>query len=574
MTQPTRFAFYGRLSTDDRQDVTLARPSQFEACKRKAVEQSGEITAEFFDQLSGARDDRPAWTALTAEARESATRRFDHVVIYQTSRLSRDRVSAGLFERELRKVGVTVVYAIGAGDPSTAEGALLVALQQSFDEYERAKLKRETRRGMKQNALNGFRNGGRAPYGYKLEREPHPVASRAHAGDTKSRLAIDPEQAPVIAEIFHLWAVKGWGCAKIADHLNRPGGPSSPSHVDTKRNVRDHWAKSTIRSILKNPTYLGKLTWDRLDFATKREVGGTPRLRAEEEWTVAEVEHPALVSDEMFAAAQERFRHNPRPKGLPRAGGHTFLFTGMVKCATGHAPLAMHGRQRTKPNKTYTYMTCDYGRTYGREAADQIDGHGQWLSVREDIMLPLVERFFQQRIFGPMRMQKLARQLDAHSRRSNRDTRATQTKMRRQVVDLDHAIALQIEAIEKGIPPELVGPRITQLRAEKEQIETALHELQPQAAADHADLTASLERLPDLTQQLRDATPEVKRALFDAFELRIVYDKTQNRVQISATITEAVAETLQNAKDLPKEAFTVPQKDIAGAGFEPATFGL
>jgi site-specific DNA recombinase len=574
MTPPTRFAFYGRLSTDDRQDVTLARPSQLEACRRKATEAGGTVTAEFFDQVTGARDERSSWTSLTAEARDRQGRRFDAVVCYQTSRLSRDRVSAGLFERELRKVGVTVLYARGAGDPSTAEGGLMIAMQQAFDEFERSKLRGETKRGMRQNTLNGFRNGGRAPYGYKLEQAPHPVASRAHAGDTKSRLVLDPERAPVIAEIFHLWAVKGWGCTKIADHLNRPGGPPSSAHVDTKRNVRGHWAKSTIRAILKNPTYLGRLTWDRLDFATKREVGGTPRLRPESDWTVSEPTHPALVSDEMFAAAQERFRSNPRPKGQPRSGGHTYLFTGMVKCSSGHAPLAMHGRQRVKANKTYTYMTCDYGRTYGREAADRIDGHGQWLSTREDVLLPLVERFFQQRIFGPMRMQKLARQLDAHGKRSNKEARDAQARMRRQVADLDHAIGLQIEAIEKGIEPELVAERIARLREEKEQIETTLRDLQPQVPADHTGLTASLERLPDLSKQLRAAPHEIKRALFDAFELRIVYDKTQNRVQISATITEAVADTLQNAEDLPMEVLQVPQKDIAGAGFEPATFGL
>lgn len=170
MTQ--RFAFYGRLSTDDKQDQTLARPSQLEACRRKAAELGREVTVEFFDQESGARDDRPGWTALTQEARDRQSRRFDAVVIYQTSRLSRDRVSAGLFHRELRKLGVEIHYALGAGDPATAEGGLLIALQQAFDEYERAKLARETKRGMRQAALQGFRCGGRPPYGYRLERSP------------------------------------------------------------------------------------------------------------------------------------------------------------------------------------------------------------------------------------------------------------------------------------------------------------------------------------------------------------------------------------------------------------------
>ena len=263
---------------------------------------------EFFDQESGAKDDRPGWTALTQEARETRDRRFDAVVIYQTSRLSRDRVSAGLFHRELRKVGVEIHYAIGAGDPATAEGGLMIALQQAFDEYERAKLSRETKRGMRQTALQGFRCGGRAPTATGSTTAPTPTPARAKAGETKTRLVPDAEQAAVVAEIFHLWADRGFGCKAIADHLNRPGGPPSPAHVDPKRNVRGDWAKSTIRAMLKNPTYTGRLVWNRLDFATQREAGGTARLRAEEEWVVSEVEHLPLVSDELFAQAQERFR--------------------------------------------------------------------------------------------------------------------------------------------------------------------------------------------------------------------------------------------------------------------------
>ncbi len=39
-------------------------------------------------------------------------------------------------------------------------------------------------------------------------------------------------------------------------------------------------------------------------------------------------------------------------------------------------------------------------------------------------------------------------------------------------------------------------------------------------------------------------------------------------------VSEAVAEAFHNAKDLPQEVQRVAQRDIAGAGFEPATFGL
>ncbi len=568
-----RFGFYGRLSTDDKQDQTLARPSQLEACQRKAQELGGEITCEFFDQESGAKDDRPGWTALTQEARDKSTRRFDGVVIYQTSRLSRDRVSAGLFHRELRKVGVQIHYAIGAGDPSTAEGGLMIALQQAFDEYERAKLSRETKRGMRQTALQGFRCGGRPPYGYRLERSPHPVAARAKAGEFKTRLEPDGN-AVVVAEIFHLWADKGWGCQAIADHLNRPGGPPSPSHVDPKRNVKGNWAKSTIRAMLRNPTYTGRLVWNRLDFATQREAGGTARLRARDEWVISEVEHLPLISDDLFTAAQERFRQRSRRVGA-RNGQASYLFTGMVRCCSGHQPLAMYGRKR----KEHVYLTCDYGRTYGKVAADEIGGHGQWLSIREDALLPLVEKFFADRIFGPMRLEKLARQLRAHQKTTQQQSSTRQRQLRDDIADLDRRIGLQIQALEQGIEPELIGQRIADLRKAKEEGEIELRALTPAAPDSNADEdpAALLARIPNLTQALQDSPPEIKRQVFDAFGLQITYDKTNRRIEISATISEAVAEALDNAKSLPQEALDhslVAPRDIAGAGVEPATFGL
>ena len=43
MTSPIRFAWYGRLSTDDRQDATLARPSQQRACQQKVDTLGGTI---------------------------------------------------------------------------------------------------------------------------------------------------------------------------------------------------------------------------------------------------------------------------------------------------------------------------------------------------------------------------------------------------------------------------------------------------------------------------------------------------------------------------------------------------
>jgi hypothetical protein len=88
----------------------------------------------------------------------------------------------------------------------------------------------------------------------------------------------------------------------------------------------------------------------------------------------------------------------------------------MVRCASGHAPLLMYGSVQ----KAKTYYRCGYGRSYGCEAADAIEGHGQWCSVREDLLLPFVERFFAERVFGPLRLDLLHEQLAAEGRATKR----------------------------------------------------------------------------------------------------------------------------------------------------------
>jgi DNA invertase Pin-like site-specific DNA recombinase len=165
-------------------------------------------------------------------------------------------VLAALYERELRDVGVPVYYAVEGVDSSTPEGELMLRIMQEFDHYGREKIRRESRRGMRENAEQGFRSGGTAPYGYTLERLPHPNPARAKLGETKSKLKPDPERAPVVQEIFALWE-QGYGVTAIADRLNERGVPC-PSATNPRLNVRGDWAKSTVNSSLRNPAYVGK----------------------------------------------------------------------------------------------------------------------------------------------------------------------------------------------------------------------------------------------------------------------------------------------------------------------------
>jgi site-specific DNA recombinase len=565
-----RFAWYGRLSTKDKQDPTLSFPSQREICATKAAELDGEIVCDFTDQEAGRRDDRAGWADLLREAKERDARRFDAVIIYSTSRLSRDLFHALTYEREMTRAGVEVFYALTAGDQTSPEGRLIRHMFQALDQFEVEKLGREVRRGQKENTRQGYRNGGRAPYGYRLRHEAHPDPARAKGGDTKSRLVPDPERAPVIAEIFDRF-LSGSGYKEIANHLNRPGGPPPPNHVDSKRNTSGKWAKTTIKSMLENPTYTGRLYWNRLDSRAHKQGVGPVVRRSPEEWVEADERHEALISDEQFERTQTEMKRRSNGHGgrRRRPQQRPFLLRGIVHCATGHNPLRMQGRARKEEP---TYYTCGYRTSYGDRAAEAV-GHGKWQYVREDSLVRLIDSFFATRIFGADRLDHFRAQsstLASDLQNRNGDKRK---RIAKQLGEVDQRIERQLAAIEAGVDPMLVGKRIGALKTEREEAEVVLTQLEDSrrdsTTADPDDALAVLGALPDFGKRLAAADPEVRRAVFDAFRLRVEIDRNAGQIRLKALVSSAFGEAtdLSDLGDAGDPALSV--KAIPLRGFEP-----
>jgi hypothetical protein len=83
-------------------------------------------------------------------------------------------------------------------------------------------------------------------------------------------------------------------------------------------------------------------------------------------------------------------------------------------------------------------------------------------------------------------------------------------------------------------------------------------------------------RRPNIESAARYVSPSDALRIVERrrFALEVRFDKAGRRIEISATVSEALATAFQNAKDLPEEVPSVTTNHIAGAGFEPATFGL
>jgi site-specific DNA recombinase len=88
--------------------------------------------------------------------------------------------------------------------------------------------------------------------------------------------------------------------------------------VDSKRNTAGKWSKSTIRCILENPVYTGRLFWNRLNFRQIKVGDGPLVRRPEDEWVQAECRHPAIVTDEQFQKVQTHHTKRISTEGTRR----------------------------------------------------------------------------------------------------------------------------------------------------------------------------------------------------------------------------------------------------------------
>ncbi|MCH7911201.1 MAG: recombinase family protein, partial [Candidatus Hydrogenedentes bacterium] len=113
-------------------------------------------------------------------------------------------------------------------------------------------------RGKRGKAERGLYPAGKAPYGYRLDE------------DALGGLAVDDHQAKVVRRIFDLYS-GGESIYGVVAALTREGARTYSG--------KSQWAKSTVKRILDNETYVGKLIYNR----TRRNGRGR-EIRDPEEW--------------------------------------------------------------------------------------------------------------------------------------------------------------------------------------------------------------------------------------------------------------------------------------------------
>jgi site-specific DNA recombinase len=572
----TRFAFFGRVSTDDVQDPSLSIPRQLGVAEDAIRPAGGEITSYYWDIESGRKDlsmrghgadpsdfnvsvPRDGGLAdLLAAAAAGDGRPFDAVIVESIDRLSRMTADGTRIERDLELLDVPLF----AADEPMVTGATAILtrrVKQGVAEWYVRDLIEKSRRGMEESVRQGWHTGGPTPYGYALEAHPHPNPHKAREGKHKHKLIIDPVRAPIVLMIFSWYCVRHLGLGEICDKLNRDLDRYPPPKCNRKDEMplRQTWSRSQIRSMLRNPKYTGYNVWNRHD---KRK--GRPLLRPRSEWVWSPTPtHEAIVSRELFDQVEERAHRNKvaaktsttaRPyHGTPLRKGRTYVLRGRVRC--GMCGRRMEGSHQKHKN----WYRCQYVTRRGSVAAD-VAGHPRVLGIKEETILDAMLDFLGRRIFGPDRLRLLRAELAQATTASWKGHDAELDRLQREKSEVERSLYRQTLRLEEHDNPNhpivaLATRRIEVLAGRQESIDeaiTALRAKRPEGARPD-EIVAMLDALPDMREALNEADEDELIELFDAFDVCATYTKSTGRLEIAASVTsELVANHGRSQEDV------------------------
>jgi site-specific DNA recombinase len=524
-----RFAFYGRVSTEDQQDPTSSRNWQLARSRQVIEPAGGEIVAEFFDigqsrSLPWKR--RPEALRLLDSFRDP-DRGFDAVVIGEPQRAfygSQFGLTFPVFTHF--GVGLWVPEVGGAVDPGSEAHDLVMSLYGGMSKGERTRIKTRVRSAMAaQAAIEGRFLGGRPPYGYRLvDAGPHPNPGKAATGQQLHRLSPDPIAAPVVRRIFDEFCA-GAGLHRIASGLNADG-IASPSAHDPARNshrAKGHgkWAKSAVRAILANPRYTGFEVWNK---QRKDEVlldvedvalGHQTKMRWNDPtawvWSQDPM-HEALVTPEQFDNAQTMFASTKRRAPRRPAEGRHYLLSGLLHC--GVCGRRMQGQW----NHGRAYYRCKYPTDYPDRSTD----HPKSVYVKEAAVIPGLDGWLGS-LFDDEHIDNTGEILAGVSE-PDLDAEQREADLRKAITECDRKIERYRQLLDRDGDIDIAAKWIAEIRRERRALEAQLGQRVPGDRMTKEQVKALVAALRDIVDVLADAEPADKAELYDELGVTLEYN--------------------------------------------------
>ena len=443
---------YARFSSHNQRDESIEQ--QIMECRAYAAAHNLNIVGEYADAaVTGRTDRRPQYQKMRRDAEKGA---FAVILAYKSNRIARNMVNALMFESDMERLGVTVMYAKEAFD-NTPAGRFALRNMMNMNQFYSENLAEDIIRNQQDNALK-CRANGPAPYGYRSNANGH--------------FEIDPATAPIVQEIYRR-VIDGDTYQEIADDLNSRG-------VLTGRG--QPWGKNSFQNMMRNERYTGIYIFNGI-----RIDGGMPQI----------------ISPAQFEEVQNVIKNAKHArKKRADAEEEPYRLTGKLFC--GECGKQMIGMSGTGKNGTRHYYYACSGKRSEKSCAkkdhrrDQLEGD----IARAIYELILQDDFIEQLADAMVSFQK------------NYENNPELAALRERQAANDVALKNIMSAIEQGIITPSTRDRLFELESEKTDLSRKI------AALADTRINVSRDQIVGFYRHFRCGDiqdPDFCQSLFDTF---------------------------------------------------------
>lgn len=443
---------YARFSSHNQREESIEQ--QVAECKAFAAASGIKIVGIYSDSAkTGKNNRRPQFQKLQRDAQKGS---FNRIIAYKSNRIARNILNALMFENDMEKLGISVLYAKEEFG-NTAAGRFALRTMMNVNQFFSENMAEDIKRNQADNAMSCKANGP-APYGYKTNSE--------------GKFVIDEETAPIVREIYSRVA-NGEQFVTISEDLNNRG-------ITTRRGNK--WVKSSFYAILHNERYTGAYI-----FNDVRIVGGMP----------------VIVERDLFDKVQKMLKEKKNPQGRKRSDDGVYLLTGKLFC--GNCKSHMIGMSGTGKNgNVHHYYVCNEKRS---------GGGCNKKNVRRDYIEYEIAKAVKSYILNEHVSEWIIDQVMTFQKNDERQIEIS--NMQKQQREVKTAIDNVLKAIDQGIFTASTREHLLSLESEKAILDAKILTMQAEAGK-----AVTKEALRTYLDHFKTSDPENKdsqKELFDAF---------------------------------------------------------
>lgn len=299
--RPKRVAAYCRVSTDKEQQEHSFETQKEMYTEMIMMKPNWQMAGIYADEgITGTiAKKRPDFMRMIEDCRKG---KIDLIITKSVSRFSRNNLDCLLYVRELKEMGIPIIFEKEGVNTLQVSSELLITLFSGLSQAESESISMNVKIGKRQSLKNG-----NVPFSYK--------SFLGYRKGADGKPEIDEEQAVIIRRIFAEY-LAGKSLLDIAKGL-------TADEIPTARG-KTNWSSARVQSILTNEKYKGdallQKTYivDCISKKLKKNNGELPMYYVENN-------HPAIIERAVFDRVQEEISRRNSKKKVKQVGTKTEL---------------------------------------------------------------------------------------------------------------------------------------------------------------------------------------------------------------------------------------------------------